>query len=144
MRVLDATVNTVAPDGKTRDIPIADFHKLPGDTPHLENALSPGELILSVTLPKPLGGKHAYRKVRDRASYAFALVSVASVFGDDGKARFAFGGLAPKPWRVSEADDAAPRGANAVAEAALAGATTTKQNDFKKILLTRTLSSVFA
>jgi xanthine dehydrogenase YagS FAD-binding subunit len=144
MRVLDAEVNTIGPDGATRDIPIADFHRLPGDTPHIENALTPGELILSVTLPKPLGGKHAYRKVRDRASYAFALVSVASVFGDDGKARFAFGGLAPKPWRVAAADDAASRGANAVAEAALAGATTTPQNAFKTKLLARTLGAVFA
>ena len=77
MRALDATVETVRPDGATRSIPIAEFHRLPGDTPHIETALEPGELITAVTLPKPVGGTHIYRKVRDRASYAFALVSVA-------------------------------------------------------------------
>ena len=79
MRALDATVETVRPDGATRTIPIAEFHRLPGDTPHVETALEPGELITAVTLPKPVGGTHIYRKVRDRASYAFALVSVAAV-----------------------------------------------------------------
>ena len=77
MRALDATVETVRPDGSTRRIPIAEFHRLPGDTPHIETVLEPGELITAVTLPKPIGGTHIYRKVRDRASYAFALVSVA-------------------------------------------------------------------
>ena len=77
MRALDATVETVRPDGATRSIPIAEFHRLPGDTPHIETVLEPGELITAVTLPKPVGGTHIYRKVRDRASYAFALVSVA-------------------------------------------------------------------
>ncbi len=72
------------PDGRARVIPIADFHRLPGDTPQVENALEPGELITAVTLPKPLGGTHVYRKVRDRASYAFALVSVAAVVQQDG------------------------------------------------------------
>src|SRR3546814_3416172 len=80
LRLLDAQVDTVGADGGRRSIPIADFHLLPGETPHIENALKPGELITSVTLPKPLGGTHVYRKVRDRASYAFALVSVAAVF----------------------------------------------------------------
>ena len=79
MRALDATVETVRPDGTTRSIPIADFHRLPGDTPHIETALEPGELITAVTLPKPLGGTQIYRKVRDRASYAFALVSVGAI-----------------------------------------------------------------
>ena len=79
MRALDATVETVTADGATRRIPIADFHRLPGDTPHIETALEPGELITAVTLPQPLGGTHIYRKVRDRASYAFALVSVAAI-----------------------------------------------------------------
>ena len=65
------------PTAPTRSIPIAEFHRLPGDTPHIETALQPGELITAVTLPKPVGGTHIYRKVRDRASYAFALVSVA-------------------------------------------------------------------
>src|SRR6187399_2756008 len=75
LRVLDATVETVRPDGTTRKIPIADFHRLPGDTPHIETVLTPGELITAVTLPKPVGGAQLYRKVRDRASFAFALVS---------------------------------------------------------------------
>ncbi|OXC87882.1 molybdopterin dehydrogenase [Achromobacter sp. KAs 3-5] len=73
MRVLDAKVETVRPDATRRVIPIADFYRLPGDTPHIETHLDAGELITAVVLPKPLGGKHFYRKVRDRASYAFAL-----------------------------------------------------------------------
>ncbi|AMK16632.1 MULTISPECIES: FAD binding domain-containing protein [Sphingobium] len=143
MRLLDATVDTVGADGARRSIPIADFHLLPGDTPHVEHALKPGELITSVTLPRPLGGAHVYRKVRDRTSYAFALVSVAAVFGKDGGARFAFGGLAPKPWRIAEADAAASAGAAAVAEAALAGARPTAQNAFKQGLTARALASIF-
>ncbi|WP_070155199.1 FAD binding domain-containing protein [Sphingobium phenoxybenzoativorans] len=144
MRLLDATVDTVAPNGTKRSIPIADFHRLPGDRPEVESALAPGELILSVTLPKPIGGTHIYRKVRDRASYAFALVSVAAVFTPDKGGRFAFGGLAPKPWRVDAADAAAAQGAKAVAEAALSGARTTRDNAFKKDLTARTLASIFA
>lgn len=144
MRVLDATVETVRADGQTRAFPIADFHRLPGDTPHLDTNLQSGELITAVTLPKPLGGTHIYRKVRDRASYAFATVSVAAVIGRDGKGRFAFGGLAHKPWRVAEADAAASRGSKAVAAAALAGARPTQQNAFKLPLTERTLAAVFA
>jgi len=79
MRVLDAVVETVKSNGEKRFIPIADFHRLPGDTPHLETTLERGEFITSVTLPPPIGGKHIYRKVRDRASYAFALVSIAAL-----------------------------------------------------------------
>jgi xanthine dehydrogenase YagS FAD-binding subunit len=85
MRLLDATVETVNPDGAIRAIPIADFHKLPGKTPQIETALAPGELITAVTLPPPLPGRHVYHKVRDRASYAFALVSVAAVIGPEGQ-----------------------------------------------------------
>jgi xanthine dehydrogenase YagS FAD-binding subunit len=70
--------NRAAERADRAQIPIADFHRLPGDTPHIETALQPGELITAVTLPKPLGGTHIYHKVRDRASYAFALVSVAA------------------------------------------------------------------
>src|SRR5688500_18086982 len=77
LRALDATIETMRPDGSTRAIPIADFYRLPGDTPHIENVLSPGKLITAVTVPKPVGGSQIYRKVRDRASFAFALVSVA-------------------------------------------------------------------
>lgn len=72
MRLLDAVVETITPEGKTRSITLADFYHPPGKTPHIETALLPGELIVAVTLPPPLGGKHIYRKVRDRASYAFA------------------------------------------------------------------------
>ena len=144
MRALDAVVETVAADGTTRAIPMRDFHRLPGNTPHIDTNLASGELITSVLLPKPLGGKHYYRKVRDRASYAFAVVSVAAVFDQNGGARFAFGGLAHKPWRVEAADAVAGRGATAVAETALAGAKTSKQNAFKTELTQRTLASVFA
>lgn len=143
MRLLDASVETMRADGAQRAIPIADFHLLPGDTPHRETALKSGEIITAVTLPKPLGGTHVYRKVRDRASYAFALVSVAAVFGRDGAARFAFGGIGTKPWRVAEADAAATSGAKAVADATLSGARTTTHNDFKTLLVERTLTSLY-
>jgi xanthine dehydrogenase YagS FAD-binding subunit len=106
MRVLDAAVETVRPDGRTRVIPIADFHRLPGDTPHIETALERDELITSVTLPRPIGGTQIYRKVRDRASYAFALVSVAAIVQRDGSGRVALGGVAHKPWRVEAAEAA--------------------------------------
>src|SRR5579872_6834591 len=92
MRALDAVVETVRPDNTKRTIPIADFHRLPGETPEIETALRPGELITSVTLPKPLGGAHIYHKVRDRASYAFALISVGAVIQKDGSGRVALGG----------------------------------------------------
>jgi xanthine dehydrogenase YagS FAD-binding subunit len=111
MRALDATIETVRPDGATRTIAIAEFHRLPGDTPHVETTLEPGELITAVTLPPPLGGRHIYRKVRDRASYAFALVSVAAVIQRDGTGRVAVGGVAHKPWRVEAAESDLPRGA---------------------------------
>ena len=143
LRLLDAQVDAVGADGSRRSIPIADFHLLPGETPHIENALKPGELITSVTLPSPLGGTHVYRKVRDRASYAFALVSVAAVFAKDGQARFAFGGIGTRPWRTDAADAAAPSGAAAVAEAALTGARPTVHNAFKQQLTARTLASIY-
>ncbi|NWK97348.1 molybdopterin dehydrogenase [Sphingobium lactosutens] len=143
MRLLDAQVDMVGADGTKRSVPVADFHLLPGDTPEKETVLNPGEIITSVTLPRPIGGTHVYRKVRDRASYAFALVSVAAVFGKDGTARFAFGGIGAKPWRVPAADAAAKQGAKAVAEAALSGARTTHHNDFKKLLVERTLASLY-
>ncbi|MYM31686.1 xanthine dehydrogenase family protein subunit M [Duganella sp. CY15W] len=144
MQLLEATVETVKPDGATRVIPIADFHRLPGATPHVENALLPGELITSVTLPKPLGGTHVYRKVRDRASYAFALVSVAAVLLPDGNGRVALGGVAHKPWRVPDADASMPRGPQAVAERLLSGARPSAESAFKLPLVQRTLASVFA
>jgi xanthine dehydrogenase YagS FAD-binding subunit len=144
MRALDATVETVRPNGQARVIPIADFHRLPGDTPHIETALEPGELITSVSLPRPLGGTHLYRKVRDRASYAFALVSVAAVVQRDGSGRVALGGVAHKPWRVEAAEAAMPQGAKAVAAGLLAGAQPTPDNAFKLTLVERTLAAVLA
>ncbi|WP_068875898.1 MULTISPECIES: xanthine dehydrogenase family protein subunit M [unclassified Phenylobacterium] len=144
MRALDATVETVDASGQTRAIPIADFHRLPGDTPQVETALKPGELITAVTLPKPLGGRHVYRKVRDRASYAFALVSVAAVVQRDGSGRVALGGVAHKPWRVEAAEVEMPKGAQAVTARLLAGAKPTEHNAFKVKLAERTLAGVLA
>jgi len=144
MRVLDAEVETVKPDGAGRVIPIADFHRLPGSTPHIEHVLEPGELIVSVKLPKPAGGQHFYRKVRDRASYAFALVSVAAIIQPNGTGRVALGGVAHKPWRVEAAEQHMPQGAKAVADQLLAGARPTHDNEFKIPLVQRTLASVMA
>jgi xanthine dehydrogenase YagS FAD-binding subunit len=142
MRALDATVETVRPDSATRSIPIAKFHRLPGDTPHIETALRPGELITAVTLPKPVGGTHIYRKVRDRASYAFALVSVGAIVQRDGTGRVALGGVAHKPWRVEAAEAELPRGAKAMTAQLLAGTKPTPENAFKLPLVERTLAAV--
>ena len=144
MRALDATVETIKPDGAVRSIPIAEFHRLPGDTPHIETVLLQGELITAVTLPKPLGGTQVYRKVRDRASYAFALVSIAAIVQRDGSGHVALGGVAHKPWRVEAAEAEMPRGAKAVTEQLLAGARPTSENNFKLPLVERTLASVLA
>lgn len=152
MRALDAKVETIDHDGRTRTIPIADFHRLPGHTPEIESALASGEIVTSVTLPPPLPGAQVYRKVRDRASYAFALVSVAAVVdsarGRIRSARLAFGGLAPKPWRVTAAEQSltnATAGAktfDAAADAVLQGARGYGANDFKIPLTRRTLHAV--
>jgi xanthine dehydrogenase YagS FAD-binding subunit len=144
MRALDATVETVHPDGRTRRIPIAELHSLPGDTPHIETTLAPGELITTVTLPRPVGGTHIYRKVRDRASYAFALVSVGAIVQRDGTGRVAVGGVAHKPWRSEAAEAELPRGAKAVTARLLAGARPTQQNAFKLPLVERTLAAVLS
>ena len=150
MRALDATIVTQKADGDRRRIAIGDFYRLPGDTPHIETVLEPGELITAVELPpKVEGARHLYRKVRDRASYAFALVSVAGVVVMDGdtvaSASLAFGGLAPMPWR-NPAVEAAIVGkpatdANfaAAADALLADAKGFGSNDFKIPLARRTL-----
>ena len=144
MRALDAQVETVRPDGSTRVIPIADFHRLPGNTPNIETALAAHELITAVTLPAPLGGTHIYQKVRDRASYAFALVSVAAAIQPDCSGRVARGGVAHKPWRVEAAEASMNQGAAAVSAKLLAGATPTHDNAFKLTLVERTLASVMA
>lgn len=142
MRLLDATIETVNPDGRERKIPIADFWRAPGNTPHLETVLTAGELITSVTLPAPLGGTHVYRKVRDRASYAFALVSVAAVVQSDGSGRVALGGVAHQPWRLEEADAQLTNGSQNVYQKLFASAQPTPENEFKLILAKRTLASV--
>ena len=142
MRALDASVETVRPNGSTRTIPIADFHRLPGNTPHVDHNLERGEFITAVTLPKPAGGAQIYRKVRDLASYAFALISVAAVVQRDGTARVALGGVAHKPWRIEAAER--ERSATAIAVGLLSGARTTEHNAFKVPLVERTLASVLA
>ena len=144
MRALDARIETVRADGTTRSIPIAEFYRLPGDTPQIETALAPGELITAVTLPKPVGGTHIYHKVRDRASYAFALVSVGAIVQRDGTGRVALGGVAHRPWRLEAAEAEMPRGAKAVTEKLLAGARPTHENAFKLPLVERTLAAALA
>jgi xanthine dehydrogenase YagS FAD-binding subunit len=152
MRLLDAKVETISATGAKRVIPIADFHRLAGSTPHIETNLQAGEMITAVTLPPPLPGRHVYRKVRDRASYAFATVSVAAIIDTAGgrikSARMAFGGVAHQPWRVAAAEaglnNASPdvKAANAAADAVLQGARGFGHNDFKISLLRRTLRAV--
>ncbi|WP_277978606.1 FAD binding domain-containing protein [Sphingomonas phyllosphaerae] len=149
MRALDAVIVTQRGDGDKRRIPIADFYRLPGDTPHIENVLAPGELITHVELPAPPKGKQTYRKVRDRASYAFALVSVAAVIAvEEGRiasAALAFGGVAHMPWRNPAVEAAlvgqAPGTAafEAAADALLDGAKGFGTNDFKLPLARRIL-----
>ncbi len=144
LRVLDAKVETIRANGSSRVLPIAELHRLPGNTPHIDTNLELGELITGVTLPMPLGGTHIYHKVRDRASYAFALVSVAAVIQRDGSGRVAVGGIAPKPWRSDAAEGLLPRGARPVAQRLLAGARPTHDNAFKLPLVERTLAGVLA
>ncbi|TQX86897.1 MULTISPECIES: xanthine dehydrogenase family protein subunit M [unclassified Rhizobium] len=142
MRALDAVVETVKESGQTRAIPIADFHRLPGDTPHIETVLEPGEFVTAVTLPAPIGGKHIYRKVRDRASYAFALISVGAIIQPDGTGRVAVGGVAHKPWRMDAAEVQLPKGARATTAVLLADARPSDQNRFKVNLVERALGAV--
>jgi xanthine dehydrogenase YagS FAD-binding subunit len=154
MRALDARIETLDRDGGKRVIPIADFHRLPGETPQIETSLKPGEIITAVTLPPPPPGIHVYRKVRDRASYAFALVSVAAIIDVTGdrirSARLAFGGLAHKPWRVATAEErlanasAGVKTFDAAADAVLDGARGYGGNDFKIPLTRRTIHAVLA
>jgi xanthine dehydrogenase YagS FAD-binding subunit len=154
MRALDASIETIDAEGRARAIPIAAFHTLPGDTPHVETLLRKGEVITAVTLPPQPPGRQIYRKVRDRASYAFALVSVAAVVdAADGRirsARIACGGIAPKPWRIERVEDTmkgAPVGAetfDAAATALLQGARGHGDNDFKIPLARRTVRAALA
>ena len=149
MRALDATIITLTPGGDRRRISIHDFYRLPGDTPEIETVLEPGELITHVELPAPVAGKQLYRKVRDRASYAFALVSVAGLVsvenGTIATAQLAFGGLGPMPWRDSRVEESligkAPSDEifAAAADILLAEAQGFGSNDFKIPLMKRTL-----
>ncbi|MDQ2736770.1 MAG: xanthine dehydrogenase family protein subunit M [Pseudomonadota bacterium] len=152
MRVLDAKVETVSARGGGRVIPIADFHRLPGESPERDTHLEADEFIVGVTLPPPPAGRQLYRKVRDRASYAFALVSVAAIVdakhGEIRSARFAFGGLAHKPWRLEEAESGlsgttATRAAfDRAGDKVLNGARGWGHNDFKIPLTRRVLTGV--
>jgi xanthine dehydrogenase YagS FAD-binding subunit len=149
MAALEAVIQVQGPKG-ARSIPIGDFHLLPGDTPDRETVLEPGELITHVTLPRPLArSKQLYLKLRDRASYEFALASAAVVITVDGGnvsyIRIALGGVGTKPWRSPEAEAVlAGKPANAesfrqAAEAALRDAKPQSENKFKIELAKRCL-----
>ena len=154
MQALGATIEVEQPGGKRREVPLIDFHLLPGDTPERETVLEQGELVTAVRLPPPVAGQQAYRKVRDRASYAFALVSVAAIVRVEGgriaHAALAFGGIAPKPWRDLRVEEAlvgeAPTEATfgAAADRLLEDAQGHGGNDFKIPLARRTLKAVLA
>ncbi|WP_201544774.1 FAD binding domain-containing protein [Psychrobacter immobilis] len=153
MRLLDATLETVKADGSTRNIAIKDLYCLPKDTPHIENVLESGELITHIVLPAPIKGMHTYDKVRDRASYAFALVSCAAVIDSDDNGnlatvRLAFGGIGTQPWRNeaverlltnTTGDDAT---IGQAADLLLQDAKGYGQNDFKIPLTRRLLKQV--
>ncbi len=152
LAALDATVHVEGAEGQ-RTIPFADLHRLPGDQPDRDTVLRDGELITAIALPAlPTGARSAYRKVRDRASYAFALVSVAAVLQLEGDrvadVRIAFGGVAHKPWRATKAE-AALRGQTITQQAVLdaaaaefAEARPLRDNAFKPALAARTLAAV--
>lgn len=153
MRLLDATIETVKADGSTRAIDVKDFYCLPKDTPHIENVLEAGELITHVVLPAPIKGMHTYDKVRDRASYAFALVSCAAVIDADDNGnlktvRLAFGGIGTKPWRNEEVEallmdtDGNSDVITQAADLLLHDAKGNGQNDFKMPLTRRLLKQV--
>ena len=154
LSALDATVEIASPENDERAVPVRDFHLLPGDTPWRDNVLERGEIITAVTLPRPVKAKHLYRKVRERSSYAFALVSVASIVAvEDGviaRADLAFGGLAHKPWhdaRLSEllvGEAPSPALFDKAADLLLEGARGYGENDFKIPLARRTLAAVMA
>ncbi|MCO6383357.1 xanthine dehydrogenase family protein subunit M [Oceanicola sp. 502str15] len=152
LRALGAEVEVLSTSGETRLLDLAAFYRLPGDTPEIETVLEPGELITAVHLPPAVTGRQVYRKVRDRASYAFALVSVAAVVevesGGISRAQLAFGGLAPMPWRNADVEEALvgepPSDAlfDKAADILLAKARGHGSNDFKIPLTRRTLKAV--
>lgn len=152
LAALDALVHLAGADG-SRTLPLTELHRLPGDHPEVETALRPGELITEIELPAlPFARRSTYRKVRDRASYAFALVSVAGALDvEDGvvrDVRLALGGVAHKPWRALLLEDrlrgqpATPDTFRAAADAELAAATPLRHNGFKIELARRTIASV--
>jgi xanthine dehydrogenase YagS FAD-binding subunit len=154
LSALEAQVELLESNRSTRVVAIDDFYCAPGSTPHIESVLRPGEMITAVILPPPPPGRQRYRKVRDRASYEFALVSVAAILAIDRDiitaARVSFGAVAHKPWRSMEAE-AALKGRRATlstyqaaAEAALSKATGQGHNDFKIELAKRTLCRTLA
>ena len=146
LAALDATVETLSPSGQARAFPILELHRLPGETPDVETHLIPGELITAVVLPPPppitsKGGGQVYRKVRDRASYAAGLASVAVVGG-----KIALGAVAHKPWRAADAEAALASGASpaeAIA-AELASASNNGRNGFKINLVSRLVPAAIA
>jgi len=154
LRALSAEVELLAPGGGRRQVPLAQFYRLPGEAPHVETVLEPGEMIAAVLLPPAEGGRQIYRKVRDRASYAFALVSVAACLRMEGgriaAAALAFGGLAHMPWRDPEVEAAligaepSPELFDHAADLLLAEAKGQGDNDFKIPLARRTLAAVLA
>ena len=155
MAVLDADVHTVRADGTTRSIPFRNFHLAPGDTPHVEVALEHGELITHIVISNlPAARRSHYLKIRDRASYEFALASAAVVLDLDGEtiraARLALGGIATKPWRATEAEQsltgrkASDATFREAAEIALAGAVAREHNHFKIELAKRAVVRAFA
>jgi len=138
LSALGARVETLSPSGEARSFPVLELHRLPGETPHIETHLVGGELITAVILPPPPAGGQTYRKVRDRASYAGGLASVA-VAGD----ALALGMVAHKPWRAVEAEAALAGGASP-AEAIgkeLEGASPLGRNDFKIPLVARLVAA---
>ncbi|GAA3049753.1 xanthine dehydrogenase family protein subunit M [Pseudonocardia yunnanensis] len=154
MTVLDAEIELLDADGAQRRVAIGEFHRLPGDTPHVETVVRHAEMITAVVLPPAPAGRQFYRKVRDRASYEFALVSVAAIVATDqgtiSGARVAFGGVAHKPWRSTEAEavlvgrPATMATYRAAADAAMRGAVGRGHNDFKIELARRTLCRTLA
>ncbi|MEW9855953.1 FAD binding domain-containing protein [Novosphingobium sp. M1R2S20] len=149
---LGAEVEIMNAEGNTRRVPVREFHRLPGDKPEKDNVLEPGEVITGVLLPPPAGGTQIYRKVRDRSSYAFALVSIAAVLSmEEGRiasASLAFGGIAHKPWHDSRVDrlltGELPTDAlfDQAADLLLDSARVWGFNDFKVPLTRRTLKAV--
>ena len=145
LRALDAIVEVVGRDGDQRDIPIAELHRLPGGTPHLETDLLAGELIIGVRLPPPIAGTHIYRKVRARSSFAFANVSVALIASPRGEVvRLAFGGLAPKPWRIEAAETRTSSSPSEIADIVLDGAQPTAHNAYKLRLTRRVIAAALS